>query len=249
VVSRANRARASSLIQNIIGFQAESESSFPSYSNTVRRGIQAGCLCYKIIRLFCKVLRKKATHLEESEIKVIANKEATDHGESNFTGCTDVTPIVDRLYGSLYQFAIGLTRSESDAADLVQQTFLSLSQRLHQIRDFSKIKCWLFTTLRRNFLIKVRHRRKHPEVEFLPDVHDLPTVDPDPWISLDASSVRAALLQVDETYRTALELFYLGNLSYREIGEALEIPIGTVMSRLSRGKGQLRSILSGKGVS
>ncbi len=93
---------------------------------------------------FCKVLRKKATHLDESEIKVIANKEATDHGERNFTGCTDVTPIVDRLYGSLYQFAIGLTRSESDAADLVQQTFLSLSQRLHQIRDFSKIKCWLF---------------------------------------------------------------------------------------------------------
>ena len=185
MVSRANRAGASSLIQSIIGFQAVSERSFPSYSNTVRRGIQAGCLCYKIIRLFCKVLRKKATHLEESEIKVIANKEATDHGESDFTGCTDVTPIVDRLSGSLYQFAVGLTRSESDAADLVQQTFLSLSQRLHQIRDFSKIKCWLFTTLRRNFLIKVRHRRKHPEVEFLPDVHDLPTVDPGlghPWM-------------------------------------------------------------------
>jgi DNA-directed RNA polymerase specialized sigma24 family protein len=124
---------------------------------------------------------------------VIANKEATDHGERNFTGCTDVTPIVDRLYGSLYQFAIGLTRSESDAADLVQQTFLSLSQRLHQIRDFSKIKCWLFTTLRRNFLIKVRHRRKHPEVEFLPDVHDLPTGDPAPWTSLDAGTVRTAL--------------------------------------------------------
>jgi len=81
-------------------------------------------------------------------------------------------------------------------------------------------------------------------VEFLPDVHDLPTVDPEPWISLDGGTVRAALLQVDETYRTALELFYLGNLSYREIGDALEIPIGTVMSRLSRGKGQLRSILS-----
>lgn len=175
---------------------------------------------------------------------MIPNEEATDHGKSNFTGCTDVTAIVDRLYGALYQFAVGLTRSESDAADLVQQTFLSLSQRLDQIRDFSKIKCWLFTTLRRNFLMKVRHGRKYPEVEFLPDVHDLPAGDPEPWISLDARTVRSALLRIDETYRTALELFYLGNLSYREIGETLEIPIGTVMSRLSRGKAQLKSILS-----
>ncbi len=175
---------------------------------------------------------------------MIASKEATDHGDSNFTGGVDVTPIVDCLYGSLYQFAVVLTRSESDAADLVPQTFLSLSQRLHQIRDFSKIRCWLFTTLRRNFLIKVRHRRKHPEVEFRADVHDLPAGDPEPLISLDARTVRRALLQVDETYRTALELFYLSNLSYREIGEALEIPIGTVMSRLSRGKAQLKSILS-----
>ena len=83
---------------------------------------------------------------------MIADKEVTDRGEINFTGGADVTPIVDVLYGSLYQFAVALTRSESDAADLVQQTFLSLIQRLHQIRDFSKIKCWLFTTLRRNFL-------------------------------------------------------------------------------------------------
>src|SRR5271165_55355 len=150
---------------------------------------------------------------------MLANKEVSDQREVNFTGGKDVTPVVEVLYGSLYQFAVGLTRSESDAADLVQQTFLSLIQRLNQIRDFSKIKYWLFTTLRRNFLIKVRHRRKHPEVEFLPDVHDLPTVDPEPWTPLDAGTVRAALLQVDETYRNALELFYLGNLSYREIGD------------------------------
>ena len=99
---------------------------------------------------------------------MIADKEVTDRGELNFTGGADVTPIVDVLYGSLYQFAVALTRSESDAADLVQQTFLSLIQRLHQIRDFSKIKCWLFTTLRRNFLIEVRRRRKCSEVEFRP---------------------------------------------------------------------------------
>jgi RNA polymerase sigma-70 factor, ECF subfamily len=174
---------------------------------------------------------------------MITSKEVTGHGEINFTGGTDVTPIVEVLYGSLYQFALSLTSSESDAADLVQQTFLTLIQRLHQIRDFSKIKCWLFTTLRRNFFIKIRRQRKHPEVEFLPDVHDCPGGGQEAWRSLDARSVREALLRVDEAYRVALEL-YLSNLSYREIGEALGIPIGTVMSRLSRGKEQLKSILS-----
>jgi RNA polymerase sigma-70 factor (ECF subfamily) len=175
---------------------------------------------------------------------MITSEELTGHGEINFAGGTDVTPIVEVLYGSLYQFAVGLTRSEPDAADLVQQTFLSLIQRLHQIRDFSKIKCWLFTTLRRNFLMEVRRRRKCSEVEFLPDVHDFRAGDPEAWRSLDAQKVREALSQVDEAYRAALELFYLSNLSYREIGEALGIPIGTVMSRLSRGKAQLKSILS-----
>jgi RNA polymerase sigma factor (sigma-70 family) len=177
---------------------------------------------------------------------MITSKELTGHGAINFTGGTDVTPIVEVLYDSLYQFAFGLTRSESDAADLVQQTFLILIQRLDQIRDFSKIKCWLFTTLRRNFFIKIRRHRKHPEVEFLPDVHDFPAGDPEAWTSLDAQKIREALLQVDEAYRVALKLFYLSNFSYREIGETLEIPIGTVMSRLSRGKEQLKSILSEK---
>jgi RNA polymerase sigma-70 factor, ECF subfamily len=177
-----------------------------------------------------------------SETKCLVK--ATEHKKTNFTGGTDVTPIVDVLYGSLYQFAVRLTRSESDAADLVQQTFLTLIQRLHQIRDYSKIKYWLFTTLRRNFLIEVRRRRKYSEVEFLPDVHDFEAVDPEAWRSLDAQRLREALLQVDPMYGTALELFYRSNLSYREIGKALEIPMGTVMSRLSRGKAQLRSILS-----
>jgi len=91
--------------------------------------------------------------------------------------------------------------------------------------------------------MEVRHRAKHREVEFLLDVHGLQTEDPSHWSTLDALTVHRALLQVDELYRTALELFYLKNLSYREIGTALEIPIGTVMSRLSRGKAQLKSIL------
>jgi len=177
---------------------------------------------------------------------MISNEEPLNREESSFPGATSITSIVDSLYSSLYQFAVGLTKSESDALDLVQQTFLTFGQRLDQIRDFSKIKSWLFTTLRRHFLLKIRRHKRHPEVQFLPDVHDFRAGDPEVWRSLDARSVREALLQVDEKYRVALELFYLNNLSYREIVDTLGIPIGTVMSRLSRGKAQLKSILSDK---
>ena len=175
---------------------------------------------------------------------MISNEEALTRPESNFTGWIDMASIVDSLYSSLYQYAVGLAKSESDALDLVQQTFLTFGQRLDQIRDFSKIKSWLFTTLRRHFLLKIRRYKKYPEVQFLPDAHDFQIEDPKIWRSLDARSVREALLQVDEKYRVALELFYLRDLSYREIVDALGIPIGTVMSRLSRGKVQLKSILS-----
>jgi RNA polymerase sigma-70 factor (ECF subfamily) len=170
-------------------------------------------------------------------------EETIDQNECKLIGAANLAPIVDRFYGPLYQFAVRLTRSESDAADLVQETFFTLIQHLHQIRDLSRIKCWLFTTLRRSFLMEVRQRAKHREIEFLPDVHGLQAEDPGHWSTLDALTVRRALLQLDESHRTALQLFYVKNLSYREIGKTLKIPIGTVMSRLSRGKAQLKSIL------
>jgi RNA polymerase sigma-70 factor, ECF subfamily len=152
--------------------------------------------------------------------------------------------IVSEFYASLYRFALSLARNESEAADLTQQTFFILAQHSHQIRDISKIKCWLFTTLRREFLRNARQQSNHPEVEFLPDHHDSPVVDAAAMRLVDARTVLDALKKVDETYRTALELFYLGELSYKEIAAILEIPIGTVMSRLSRGKEQLKGMLA-----
>jgi RNA polymerase sigma-70 factor, ECF subfamily len=164
---------------------------------------------------------------------------------ANFLGEEmDITSIAARFYSALYRFAVSLTRSETDAADLVQETFLALTQRSHQIRDFSQIKSWLFTTLRREFLRTIRRRKLYLEVEFLPDIHDLSTSYLEPWRFLDARIVLDALLQVDEPYRATLARFYLCEFSYKEIAETLKIPIGTVMSRLSRGKEQLKSILS-----
>ena len=91
-------------------------------------------------------MERNATYLRESDLEMISNEEALNRDASGFPGGTDINSIVDSLYSSLYQFAVSLTKSESDALDLVQQTFLTFGQRLDQIRDFSKIKSWLFTT-------------------------------------------------------------------------------------------------------
>jgi RNA polymerase sigma-70 factor (ECF subfamily) len=172
------------------------------------------------------------------------NYEATQDGGNCLGKEVDINSIAARFYSALYRFAVYLTRSETDAADLVQETFLVLTRRSHQIRDFSQIKCWLFTTLRRQFIRTIRRRKKYFEVEFLPDIHNSPTSDLEPWQSLDARIVLDALLRVNERYRATLKLFYLSELSYKEIAETLGMPIGTVMSRLSRGKEQLKSILA-----
>jgi RNA polymerase sigma-70 factor (ECF subfamily) len=174
---------------------------------------------------------------------MIKNTNLPAAGPANYADDVDLGYIVDEFYGSVLLFAVGLTKSEADAADLAQQTFLTLSQKLHQIRDLSKIKCWLFTTVHRNFLRQVRHHRKHPEIEFRSDVHDIAIPHAEASRSLDAERILSAFSQVDHSYRAALEAFYLGELSYREIAWKLKIPLGTVMSRLSRGKEQLRAIL------
>jgi len=84
----------------------------------------------------------------------------------------------------------------------------------------------------------------HAETEFVPEHHDSPTLDLATLRLLDARTVFDALRKVEEPYRGALELFYLEELSYKEIAEILRIPAGTVMSRLSRGKEQLKAVLA-----
>jgi len=150
---------------------------------------------------------------------------------------------VASFYQPLYRFAYSLTRNEAAALDLTQQTFLILTRHVHQIKAQDKLKSWLFTTLRREFLRLVRHQNSHPEVEFQPGQHDVPSTANAEVTAVDAHTILEALDQVDETYRITLKLFYLGELSYREIADTLGIPVGTVMSRLSRGKDQLRARL------
>jgi RNA polymerase sigma-70 factor, ECF subfamily len=151
---------------------------------------------------------------------------------------------VASFYQPLYRFAYSLTRNEAEALDLTQQTFLILTQHADQIRAQEKLKSWLFTTLRREFLRIARRQSSYPEVEFHAGQHDAPSAERAGDTAADAHTILEALDQVEEVYRVALKLFYLGELSYREIADTLEVPVGTVMSRLSRGKEQLRAKLA-----
>ena len=156
----------------------------------------------------------------------------------------DLQAIVSDHYAALYRFGLALAKNESEAADLTQETFLILAKHQDQIREPERVKPWLFTTLRREFLRKVRAHATHPEVEFQPDEHEVSAMESSALRAIDAKAALAALEMVEESYRSALELFYLGDLSYKEISATLGVPIGTVMSRLSRGKEQLRRVLS-----
>jgi len=157
------------------------------------------------------------------------------------------TQLVDAYYAPLFRFALSLTKSTSDAGDLTQQTFFIWAKQGHTLREEGKAKSWLFTTLYREFL---RGRRRSERITALEDLGPVESDPPAPEIDLvtgmDAGLVVAALQEVDEVYRVPLTLFYMQDHSYKDIAGMLEVPIGTVMSRLSRGKAQLRAALARK---
>ena len=159
----------------------------------------------------------------------------------------DFEQLVDRYYAPLYRFAFSLAKNASEAADLTQQTFYLWAEKGHQLRDRAKVKSWLFTTLYREYVSTYRHNTKFPHVELDDTTPELPSVAPSVFNDIDGTTVVAALGSVDETFRAPLTLFYLEELSYKEIADVLAVPIGTVMSRLSRGKVQLRQqLLAGR---
>jgi RNA polymerase sigma-70 factor (ECF subfamily) len=160
---------------------------------------------------------------------------------------TPATPsfeqIVDAHYQGLYRFALSMCRQDATAQDLVQQTFLQWARKGHALRDAAKVKTWLFTTLYRDWLSQARREKRYEEIEFEPDLHGSTHEEPAEPPRVDSATLQRALDELPASYRAPLVLFYLKELSYKEIAETLGVPIGTVMSRLSRSKDMLRSIL------
>jgi RNA polymerase sigma factor (sigma-70 family) len=140
----------------------------------------------------------------------------------------DFESLVARYYRPLYQFAFSLTRDEPDACDLTQQTFCIWAAKGHQLRDTSKVKTWLFTTLHREFLGSRRRQSRFPHIELETAAAELPAVSPANVNRLDTAQLLEALAQLEEIYQAPVSLFYLQDCSYNEIAQILDVPLGTV---------------------
>lgn len=158
----------------------------------------------------------------------------------------DYEKAVALYHEDLHRFALSLTRNPDDARDLTQESYCRLLSKSGQLRDHTKVKSWLFTTLYRVFLGWKRHEKRFPHIEISTAESDLLPLTPEIVDKMDASVIRDALNEIDEHHRTPLVLFYLQSLSYKEIAELLDVPIGTVMSRLSRAKVILRTLVTAR---
>ena len=158
-------------------------------------------------------------------------------------GGLDCAWAVDQYYVPLFRFGYRLARNESDAADLTQETYQILYKKGAEIRDVTKVKSWLFTTLYRLFLHRRKREVRFPTAPLEAAEYDLPTVRSSQESQHDGALTLACLQRLDEVHRVPLKMFYLEDRSYKEIAAVLGVPIGTVMSRIYRGKNALRRML------
>lgn len=153
----------------------------------------------------------------------------------------DLHVVVSEWYDPLYRFAISLCRNEDAALDLAQNAFHKLAQKQHQLRDPSKVKSWLFSVVYRDFVDGYRRGSRYPTISLENVLEPYGEVETHQGgRSHDAKVMIRMLGDLDDIFREPLTLFYMDQLSYKEIAVVMDIPIGTVMSRLRRAKDQLR---------
>ena len=154
----------------------------------------------------------------------------------------DVAQLVAEHHQAVYRYAYRLTGSVPDAEDLSQQVFLVAQEKLAQLRKAANARSWLFAILRNCFL-KARQRRRPVAIANLQLNVDLMPAEVPKDEDIDRERLQEALNELSDGFRVVLVMFYFEDCSYREIAAELDLPIGTVMSRLARAKGYLRSKL------
>ena len=165
----------------------------------------------------------------------------------------EVLPFLDQLYGA----AMRLTRNPQDAEDLVQETYAKAFAAFHQYRPGTNLKAWLYRILNNTFISNYRKAQRQPKQADVAEVEDwqeydasthassgLQSAEAEAIENLPDSEIRDALAQLPEDRRLAVYLADVEGFSYQEISEIMDTPIGTVMSRLHRGRRQLRDLLT-----
>jgi RNA polymerase sigma-70 factor (ECF subfamily) len=153
-----------------------------------------------------------------------------------------VASLVEQHYESLYRYAYRLSGAQADAEDLTQEAFCKAQAQLGQLRDPERARPWLFSILRNAYLQRARTDKVHREVS-LDAVGDVACELPAEVPEVGPEQLQLALNELPEGFRTPVILFYFEEMSYRDIAEQMELPIGTVMSRLARAKAHLRDRL------
>ncbi|MSQ93395.1 MAG: sigma-70 family RNA polymerase sigma factor [Gemmataceae bacterium] len=154
-----------------------------------------------------------------------------------------IDSLVEAHYAALYRYAYRLCGSSQDAEDLTQETFCLAQKKLFQLREDARAKSWLFTILRNAYLHRLRASKQEKQVS-LEAVGELSERGPEPLPAVDSAHLQKALNELPEAFRTPIVLFYFEDFSYKDIVEQMNVPLGTVMSRLARAKAFLRQRLA-----